>query len=312
MRKVYWFANGRVVECPEGSGPILVFINPDETERRFLIDVLKVDEHTLGSALDPDELSRLEFEPDHVALILKHPCNYSAGEQLRFRVGSTGVFLFKDRLVVVMSDDYPCFEGSAKQLARYSSLPGIMLGLIYRSIFHFLGHLRVINAVSDELEQKINTSMENKSLLGLFTLEKSLVYYVNAIHTNGSLVERLRNNAAKVGFSPEEMELLDDITVENGQCGKQAEIYSNILAGLMDARASIVSNNLNVMMKNLNALVIAVAVPSFFAGVGGMSEFSMVTQSENWLIAYPIFILAMLALGYLTFAFVQRMEKHWQ
>ena len=138
---------------------------------------------------------------------MKHPKNYSSEERLRFRTASAGVFLFKDRLVLVMSEDYPAFEGCAKQLARFSSLPGIMLGLVYRAIYHFLGHLRVINAVSDELEQKINQSLENRYLIGLFTLEKSLVYYVNAIHSNGILIDKLRNNAAKIGFIPEELEL---------------------------------------------------------------------------------------------------------
>jgi magnesium transporter len=104
----------------------------------------------------------------------------------------------------------------------------------------------------------------------MFALQKSLVYYVNSINSNGALLEKLKHNAGKIGLSTEELEFLDDLIIENNQCAKQAEMYSNILASLMDARASIVSNNLNVLMKNLNIITIAIMVPTFV-----VSAFSM-------------------------------------
>jgi magnesium transporter len=124
--------------------------------------------------------------------------------------------------------------------------------------------------ISDELEKKINAAMENSYLINLFTLEKSLVYYLNSINSNGVLIEKLKNNSAKVGFVGEEVEFLDDMLIENNQCYRQAEIYSNILASLMDARASIVGNNLNVLMKTLNIITIGIMVPTFV-----VSAFSM-------------------------------------
>ena len=268
MLKKYQIADGRMVESPDGESQVLVFFNPDESEKRYLIDELKVDEHTLHSSLDPDELSRLEFEPNHLALIFKGPRNYSAQDQFLFKVASTGLFLFKDRLVVVAAGEMTLFEG--KQFTKVASLPHLMLRLIYASILHFFGHLKIINMISDELEDKVTASMENKFLLNMFTLEKSLVYYLNAINSNGVLIERLRNNAAKIGFTPLETELLDDIHIENTQCYRQADIYSNILSSMMDARVSIVSNNLNILMKTLNIITIMIMVPTFV-----VSAFSM-------------------------------------
>jgi magnesium transporter len=250
---------------------VLVFVNPDADEKRTLIDEFKIDEHTLNSALDPDELSRLEFEPDHVALIFKMPRNYSEKDQLLFRVASTGVFLFKDRLVAVIPDDIQLFNG--KPFSKVGSLPDLLLRLLSRSISHFRDHLKAINMLTDELEQKINASMENRYLINLFTLEKSLVYFLNALNANGVVMERLKHNAAKIGFSTEAVDLLDDIIIENNQCNKQAEIYSNILASLMDARVSIVSNNLNILIKFLNIITIAIMVPTFV-----VSAFSMNVQ----------------------------------
>jgi magnesium transporter len=146
----------------------------------------------------------------------------------------------------------------------------MVLRMIWRAIIHFREHLKVISMISDELQTKISTSMENRHLLNMFTLQKSLVYYVSAITSNGGLLERIRNSAARLGFTPEEQEFLDDILIENSQCYRQADIYSNILASLMDARASIVSNNLNVLMKTLNIITIMIMVPTLV-----VSAFSM-------------------------------------
>lgn len=262
-------ANGKVTPCSDGTGNVSIYINPDEQEKRYLVETLKLDEHTLASALDPDELARLEFEPDHVAIIFKRPRNYSSQDEFVFRVTSMGLFLFADKLIVVMSEDLPLFQG--KQYAKVASLQELVLKKIYSCIFHFLEHLRVINTVSESLEDQINTSMHNKYLLNLFSLEKSLVYFLNAINSNGKLIERLKHGAPKLAFTPENLEFIDDILIENGQCYEQAEIYSNILASMMDARVSIVSNNLNWLMKTLNILTIAIMLPTFVVSVFSMN-----------------------------------------
>ncbi|MFA6980473.1 MAG: magnesium transporter CorA family protein [Ignavibacteriaceae bacterium] len=268
MLKRYSIIENKIVETASEQSPIYVFISPDEKEKRFLVDELKLDEHTLNSASDPDELSRLEFEPSHTAIIFKRPQNYSGAQQFFFKVASTGLFLFSDKLIIVIDEDLPLFEG--KQLSKVTSLQQLTLKLIYRSIFHFLEHLKIINVISDELEKKINAAMENSYLINLFSLEKSLVYYLNSISSNGVLFVKLKNSTAKIGFTTEETEFLDDMLIENSQCLRQADIYSNILASLMDARASIVGNNLNVLMKTLNIITIGIMVPTFV-----VSAFSM-------------------------------------
>ncbi|MEK7721766.1 MAG: CorA family divalent cation transporter, partial [Elusimicrobiota bacterium] len=181
---------------------------------------------------------------------------------------------------------------------------------IYNSIFHFMEHLKVINMIAEEIETKITHSMENRHLLNLFTLEKSLVYYLNAINANSYVIDRLKHHTDKLDLSQKSVEFLDDIIIENNQCYRQAEIYSNIFASLVGARASIVANNLNILMKNLNAIVIAVAVPSFFAGVGGMSELSAITGITNPGLAYLVFLVSMIVVGIATFLAIKRLEKH--
>ncbi len=247
MLKQLYITDGKITDSGQGEALVWVYTAPDEAERKYLVEQLKIDEHTLNSALDPDELSRLEFEPEHAAMIFKRPKHYTAQDNFLFRVVSTGVFLFKDRLVIVRTDDASLFEG--RPFIKMQTVQDVFLKLIYRAIAHFVEHLRAINMISGELEQQINLSMENKYLLNLFTLEKSLVYYLSAINSNAVLIEKLRNNAPKLGLTPENVEFLDDILIENSQCRGQTEIYSQVLSSLMDARASIISNNLNVRIK---------------------------------------------------------------
>lgn len=261
-------AEGKLRETGSEDAPILVFTAPSSDEKDFLVYRLKIDEHTLQSALDPDELARLEFEPEHVACIFKRPKNYTREDEFVFKTASTGAFLFKDRLIVVVSEQVPLFDHV--RLNGVRSPRTLILKLIYRSIYHYREHLKAISLISDELQTKINASMGNRYLIDLFSLQKSLVFYLNSLTSNGALLERMKTNANKIGFEEEERELLDDIMVENAQCYRQAEIYSNILASLMDARASIVSNNINSLMKTLNIITIGIMVPTFV-----VSAFSM-------------------------------------
>lgn len=302
MVKGYQFIDGKILDADPKQANILVYTNPDDQEKKYLSSELFIDEHTLLSSLDPDELSRLEFEPEHTALIVKRPKKYSAEDTFLFRIMSLGLFLFGDKLILIASEEFPIFDD--RRFTKVASLREVMLKLMYRSVYHFNEHLRVINKVSDELEDQINKSMENKYLHYMFALEKSLVYYLNAINANSNLLQKLKNYDSRLGFSTEEKEFLDDLIIENAQCYRQAEIYSNILSGLMDARASIVANNLNLLMKRLAVLTVVVGAMNIPASMGGMSEFSRYIVEGykiGWWTANVIFLIALCILGWLSY-----------
>jgi magnesium transporter len=239
-----------------------------------------------------------------VAMILKRPKRHASEDSFLFKVLSTGVFLFKDRLVIVLADDAAIVEG--KPFVKIQSIQDIFLKLISVAILHFVGHIKGITLIANELEQQINTSMENKYLLNLFALEKSLVYYLNAINSNGVLIEKIRNNAPKIGLSQENLELLDDIVIENNQCRGQAEIYSQVLASLMDARASIISNNLNVRIKALTIITIAIMLPTLVVSLFSMNVRVPMGEYNHafWIIA------VMAAVSSMTVAILW-WRRHW-
>ncbi len=309
MLQRYSTTNGRISQGAEGALQIEVYIQPDEAERSHLINDFGIDEHTLVSSTDPDETPRVEFEDNHAAIIIKYPKNYSADDNFLFRVKSMGIFLFSDKIIIVVDDAVQLFAGKVGTNVR--TYQDVLLKTLLQTIRHFETHLRVINMCSDEIEHEINKSCENKSLLNMFTLEKGLVYYLNALNGNRRVIERIKVSSAKLNMTPENNELLDDLAIENRQFLDQAEVYSQVLSGLMDARASIINNNLNVTMKTMNAIVIAVAVPTFFTGIGGMSEFTGFFTSDRvpWFFSYSTFLVAMFLLGLLTFWLVMKLER---
>ncbi|HNZ26901.1 MAG TPA: magnesium transporter CorA family protein [Spirochaetota bacterium] len=261
--------NNKLVESNLEESKVIIYKKPDRDEMNYLVGAYGMDEHNVISSIDPDELGRIEFEEDHIMFLLKRPKDYSNEDNLLFKVTSVGVFIFKDKMIIIMPEDIQIFEG--RQSFKLNSLLDVLLKLLFGTISHFLGHLKVINMISDSLEQKINTSMENKFLINMFTLEKSLVYFLNGINSNSVLFEKMKAAAARIGFTPDNLSLLDDIIIENTQCYKLAEIYANVLSGITAARAAIVSNNLNVLMKTLNIITISIMVPTFVVSVFSMN-----------------------------------------
>jgi len=304
MKRQYALVNGRLTEDAEGSPRIDVYINPDPAEGQELVSVLGMDEHDVASALDPEEISRLDVDGDRVFLVWKRPKHSSFEQALVFEVGSVGILLEHDRMVVVQPDDAPLYED--RRLRSYRSLNELFIRHLQGSVNHYLGHLRAIKQVSRELEAKLSQAMENKVFLQMFGLSESLVYYINALEANGGVLTRLHNLAVKQNFAPEEIELLEDVTIDNRQCQRQAEIYESVMSGLMDARGNIINNNMNVLLKNLTIINVVFLPLNLIAGIGGMSEFSMMTTGIHWIIAYSLFCAVMVVLGFLTWKLLNR------
>ena len=308
----YSVLDGRIAHSDEGSIPVDIYVMPDGDERAVLTDELGIDPHTLASSTDPDETPRIEFEDDYTAIILKYPKNYSADDNFLFLVKSMGIFLFADRVVLVIDEELPqLFTG--RFATKVYTKQDVLLRVLTQTIRHFESHLRVINMCSNDIETHLNESYNNRNLLDMFTLKKSLVYYVNALSGNRRVFERIQVGAAKFQFTEDNIELLEDLQIENRQFLDQAQVYSQILSGLVDARSSIINNNLNVLMKNMNAIVIAVAIPTFFTGVFGMSEFTEFLSGPNhkyWYLSFPLFFILMTGLALFVFWLIKKFEKH--
>ena len=305
-RSFYKLESGRLVPCEPNEAQIIGYISPTIDDEAELQEHYNIDYHTLQSSLDPDELSRLEFEPDHAAIIFKRPRSFCADDNFLLKLTSTGIFVYKRYLVIVMADDSSIFEGRVP--FPVESINDVILRLLYQSTMHFEGHLKAINMLSDSLERRINTSLENKYLLNMFALEKSLVYILNSITSNGALLERLKALSAKLGFNGNQVGVLEDLIIENQQCYRRADIHTQVLSNLMGTRASIVSHNLNQLIKKFTIWTVAIMLTNFVVGLFGMNVALPIPMEEA---SWPFWFINIIGLIAGGFVFLLWRMKKW-
>ena len=304
MLKYFRIVGSEFVESDVGQEHVLVAIAPDDLERAIIQRQFLLDDYDLTSTLDPDEVPRLEVSNGRPLLIWKVPEKPKISESVELGVNVVGLSLVEDRLLLVRSTGDVSL--SNREFRNSRDVRDAMLAFLLHSIRHFVGHLRVILQMSSELENRIATSMENRHLLQMFSLSESLVYYIDAIEGNGTVLTRLRSIGGQFGFQSRHFEMLDDLILENTQAARQASIYSSVLSGLMDARGTIVNNNMNVLLKNLTLINIVFLPLNLIAGIGGMSEWSMMTRGLDWRLSYALFCLGMVVFGWGIWLFVKK------
>ena len=161
-------------------------------------------------------------------------------------------------------------DGRVKDFYTYKKTRFI-LQILYRNASVFLQYLRVIDRKSEEIESKLHISTKNKELLAMLELEKSLVYFSTSLRSNEVVLEKLLRNKSIKQY-PEDTELLEDVIVENKQAIEMSNIYTGILSSMTDSVASIVSNNLNVVMKFLTTVTIVMSIPTMISPTMEITE----------------------------------------
>jgi len=293
-----------ILEAGDRQPHILAYLAPDEREKASLAENLHLDEYDLASAFDPDEVARLEVTGERAFLLWKAPQRAVVAEAIELGVNSVALVLNGNVLAFAMgAGDLPI---GAREFRNPEDIRDVMLGFLLQSVRHYVSHLRVIKQLSSELETKITVSMENRHLLQMFALGESLVYYLDAIEANGAVLTKLRLLAGSLGLSTRQQQLLDDVILENQQAARQANVYSSVLSGLMDARGTIVNNNMGVLLKNLTLINVIFLPLNLVASIGGMSEYSMMTRGVNWPLAYALFAVGMVGFGWITWMVVTR------
>jgi magnesium transporter len=141
---------------------------------------------------------------------------------------------------------------------------------LYRNAALFLTYLKQVDKMSTKVEEGLHKSMKNKELIQMLKLEKSLVYFATSLKSNEVVMEKLLRMTFIKKY-PDDLDLLEDVIIENKQAIEMCNIYRDILKGTMDAFASIISNNLNIVMKLLTSLTVIIAIPTLIASLWGMN-----------------------------------------
>lgn len=299
MISTYQIESSRLVESDKESAAILVYHQPSDTEKEDLLRISGLDPMDLESVYDPDEVPRVETFGDSTLLIWKCPDNAAIAEPpVQFNVSSLGIVIGRGRAILIVPRG--AFNLAGRDFKQVFSVEDCVLRVLLHFVHHYQAHLKAIKMMSQELQAKIVMSLENRYLLQMFALGESLVYYHNALEANLTVLSKLRAAPDRLKLAAEHLPILDDVIIEYQQASKQAFIYSTVLSGLMDARGTIVNNNMNVLLKNLTIINVVFLPLNLIASIGGMSEFSAMTDGIAWPVSYGLFSLAMVALGWGT------------
>jgi magnesium transporter len=303
--------DGRLRRATPGSAIATVYSNPTSAAQRDLLESIGIDDHMLESALDPDELSRLEYDPEEqqAFIVLKRPHQEANGRPELLGIASIGVLLQPNRLTIVTPDDTPLIDDGD----RAETLQMLLLRIMATIVDEFMMELKRVKRTSRDIQARLSKSIENRELLRMFSLSEGLVYHINAIEGNGRVLRRLRHLAQRLGFDEQVLEFLDDIIIDNDQCSRQGLNLATILGGLLDARGNVINNNMNILLKNLTIINVVFLPLGVIAGMGGMSEFSMLlnTYGIDWRIGYAAFSAAMVTLGFALWWIVRRIVDRW-
>ncbi len=299
MLEKFEIRNKKLLLSDEGT--IYSYYNITEAEKFQIMNEFNIDSHSISSALDQDEVSRFETEKDYIVYIWKIPTNFKITESSSFNSLSIGFFIKDDHLIILNSQKTDYLK--EKINIDINSLFDFILFIQNLTIKHYIEHLKIIKLMSREIQDKINKSMENEHLLQMFNLSEILVFYQDAINNNRIALNKFVNYL-KWKKIETNYDFINDIMIENEQASKQAEIYSQVFAGLMDARGTIVNNNMNIQIKNLTIINIIFLPLNLIASILGMSEFTLMTEGLPWPLSYGIFSLLMVVIGIFTYKFI--------
>lgn len=261
------------IEKPE-HGCWVSVIAPDENEIKSIIDEFGLDAGFVKSSLDEEESSRIETEEDQTLIIVdyaitetdEHNALLYSTMPMGIILTAHNVFTISLKENIVLSE---LSSGIIKNIQTHLKTRFI-LHILLRIASKFLQFLKQIDKISHFTEMQLHKSMKNKEIIQLMDLEKSLVYFSTSLKANEVTLEKiLRGRVIKL--YEEDQELLEDVLIEVKQAIEMTDIYSNILSGTMDAFASIVSNNLNIVMKRLTIITILMAIPSIVFSYYGMN-----------------------------------------
>jgi magnesium transporter len=247
-------------------------VAPTQEELTSLQKLLGVPLDFLTYPLDIDERSRFEKDGDFSLIIFQTSAPLEDVYDIPFDTIPVGIIHTKDCVLTVCSSDVPVIKEFIKSGRNVSTVKKnrLTLQLFLRNAQRFLADLRHLNRSIDETQNRLQDSTRNRELLELLRLEKNLVYFMTALKSNEVMMERLRREQLFEMF-PNDQDLLNDVLIENLQAIEMTQIAANITSSMTEAFASIISNNVNSVMKILAIATILTAVPTFITSLYGMN-----------------------------------------
>lgn len=255
------------------SGAWVNVINPTQQELDFLAERFSIPPDFLTDPLDVDERARVEREEGNTLILLRSPRKEPEDADIPYTTLPVGIILTEGLVITVslMEADVvrELRNGKVRNLSTQNRTRFVLM-IFFRNCLLFLRYLKEINRKTGNIEKDLHKSLRNVHLIYLMNMEKSLVFFITSLRSNALMLEKF-NTSGCMRMDEDDRDIFDDVLIENKQAIEMANIYTNILSGTMDAFASVISNNLNVVIKLLTTVTIVVMIPTLVASIYGMN-----------------------------------------
>jgi len=261
------------------SGSWFNLTSPSFEEIQKVSIVLDLDESFLRNSLDADETSRIEYEDGNLLVITNLPF---MDEEGTFDTLPLGIVFTPESIITVCSRENKIIGSFCHETSMYFDTRNktkFMLNILFRAAKFYLRYLNIINKHSERIEDSLKKTTSNRALFQLMEVQKSLVYFTTALKDNQIVLQkilRIANSPNLQGgsvlkFTEDDIDLLEDVIIENKQAVEMVEMHRTILESMMDGFASIINNNVNVIMKFLAAITIILSIPTMLGTFWGMN-----------------------------------------
>ncbi|MBP5158337.1 MAG: magnesium transporter CorA family protein [Treponema sp.] len=236
-----------------------------------------VDTESILDILDPDELSRIEYidyneDSKYILTILRLPV-FNPNNDISYFCAPLGIITFGKVVITICWTDCEVlrdFSANRVKELNITDIPAFIIRILARGDLTFLRYLKELNRRATTIQNEMFRTVENEEFLQLLNIQKSLVYFETALKSNQLLLEKLKKTRI-LKFDEDDRDWLDDVDVDNRQAMEMADTYTNIMAQMMDACASLISNNLSIVMKRMTIISIVITIPTFVTSFFGMN-----------------------------------------
>ena len=316
MLRMFSTVNGQIeqIDKPE-SGSWLALSDPTDVELTTVSQETGVDLADLRAPLDDEERSRVDVEDDYTMILVDIPTVGERAGRNWYETIPLSIIVTKTHIITVCMQDtpvlHPFMEGTIRGFNTFMR-SRFILQILYRNATMYLRYLRIIDGETDKLELRLRHSMQNREILMLLELSKTLVYFNTSLKSNEIVMEKL-TTLSRIKQYPEDEDLLDDVITENKQAIEMANIYSGVLANMTDAFSSVVSNNLSNVMRIFTIISITLSIPTLIFSMYGMNfqqgMLGMPFTDSRWGFLVIIELAIALALAVLWFLTRSRLFK---
>ena len=272
---------------------------PNEEELQSVANALNVEQDFLRAALDEEETSRIDTEEGQTLIIIDTPAVEKSDNAVIYSTLPLGIIVTETNIITVSLRESSVIRDFADGLVKGVSTAkktSFILHILLRVAKRYLQYLKQIDKLYNHMERQLYKSQRNKELIQLLDLEKSLVYFNTSLKANEVTLEKILRGRI-VTLYEEDHDLLEDVLIEVRQAIEMANIYSSIISGMMDAFASVISNNLNVIMKVLTSITILLTIPNIVFSFYGMNVAGLPLDHFWWFpLAVSVGLIAVIAI----------------